>query len=584
MEAARYIDRLKTSRQNNSLQYILEKDNSPSSKEHLKSLKTAAENRIDILKKKLLEKYRSYVQPSIGLREQISAYEQAKIQANIAERKQEALTSANPNVTVHPILMDLNYVVPDLSEPFVKLEGAYFAINFHNGIVQTEPLLHPDGELFHEIEKEILVLSKTSHHVNVLDTLDRIIDRAKSKGLSRDNMNTLIKDFVHAYIPQLSGSITNRSTPDLIFESVLASVNFTTIANQIRSAINKLSRAPGQSIDHIFHSYISLLLELAYIEQPTMSTSAAAKKASKEAIRNLKYFLEKNMAKELDELRRMKLMNLDEELTADEVLEFITMTECNPIYQLKSVKSMADTNISVSIFQTEFQQSRANYANLEKESPYYSPVAETRPNSPSLQIHANTKTAVTYPRSASPIQHKGLRTGRPPKRDVLPPTRYEKPSPRSPSASRSQSPRRGSSRTPRQSRSPSLNRNRNSRGVWIRSRSGNTMNRVSRDRIRGRTTSRSLSGKRSYNRTKSPSTVPPNRFSCKLCGALNSHETPNVGNKSVCPVYPGQKFPQKSVCQNCNQGLYHKFIDCLHGPPIKNRNPSKSPSRETTKN
>ena len=288
------------------------------------------------------------------MREQISAYEQAKIQANIAERKQEALTSANPNVTVHPILMDLNYVVPDLSEPFVKLEGAYFAINFHNGIVQTEPLLHPDGELFHEIEKEILVLSKTSHHVNVLDTLDRIIDRAKSKGLSRDNMNTLIKDFVHAYIPQLSGSITNRSTPDLIFESVLASVNFTTIANQIRSAINKLSRAPGQSIDHIFHSYISLLLELAYIEQPTMSTSAAAKKASKEAIRNLKYFLEKNMAKELDELRRMKLMNLDEELTADEVLEFVTMTECNPVYQLKSVKSMADTNISVSIFQTEF--------------------------------------------------------------------------------------------------------------------------------------------------------------------------------------------------------------------------------------
>ena len=59
MEAARYIDRLKTSRQNNSLQYILEKDDSPSSKEHLKSLKTAAENRIDILKKKLLEKQKA---------------------------------------------------------------------------------------------------------------------------------------------------------------------------------------------------------------------------------------------------------------------------------------------------------------------------------------------------------------------------------------------------------------------------------------------------------------------------------------------------------------------------------------------
>ena len=545
MDATKFLNDRAVRRQNEALQHVLSTlPDSAENRHHLKGLRSAAENRIDSFKQKLREKYYSYAQPVQTILSCVSLYENAKLKAVNEDRVIEQLTLQNRANPMPIQTLGYNQIIRDLNEPYVKVGDAYYPIDFFTGMALDTPLLNPSPPIWSDIESKVLVLSGTSNAVHTIDTLDKLVDFAKDKGLSKDDLSCLMKSFVQNHIPHLSGTIFMKGDADSIFETILNSVNFYTITENIRKAISKLTRVPMQPIEEVLQSYESLLCELAFIESPSTYPDDAVKKARKAAMRAAKHFVHPNVASQIDELRKQNSTRFDEELTIKDLIEFITIEEVQDKNKLQSNVSLAGKHVPLSIFHTQFQQSlnthsyNTNVTQPESNNrPIYQNVENTtsglysRPYSPSnsrpnySRQGNNSGNYYNYPnRSKSPANHYQNRPNSPGNyRRPISPGYYNTSSgnhnrPTSPgyynsfrgNNDRSKSPSNYSSSRPSSSNSNNFSNRPNtptrnvftnnyagptsprssSPGLWIRSASGNRFDRVSRSRVMSKSPSR----------------------------------------------------------------------------------------------
>ena len=611
MEAARYLSDCAVIKQNQALQHLL--NNAPESatqKYHLDNLKTASENRIDSFKNKLKQKFKDFVEPSYTVLACISNYESAKLQIQEEERQMEIYVGARRNNFANPVA---SRVLINLDKPYVEMSNAFYPIDYNTGIASVHPLLNPSPPKWEDIESYVLVLSSTSKVVHTIDTISNLIDYARDKGISKMDLGTLMKAFVQNYLPHLSGAIFMNTDTDVIFERILNSVNFYNLTQNVRQAIMKLSRAPHEGLSEVLDAYISLLCELAFLESPDMNEEKAVKKATKEAMRHAKYFVHPNVAFEIDELRKQKMTRLDEELTMEELCQFVTRMEIKKENRLTTSSSFTGNNISLSIFHTQYQQAstaQLNSKNYEQTSRPSSPNIYAnadvyRPSTPNIYANADAYTYDNVKPNASSTP--GGKYGAKPK-----PSNNFYNNDRAKSPTHAARYDRSKSPTTRRNPEKKTYQTNGKSTVWIRSNSGNNMTRVNTNRILSRSPSATQKNTRpssnTRNRSSSNSRVAPdqgmrrrnsstkgmgrrNSYSdkdpkknkarsqspsnrCKLCGG--THPTPNDRNKQLCPVYG--KGPQtRHPCNNCKKGLYHPHFACQHGNPVR-LSRSNSPS------
>ena len=622
MDATKFLNDISNQRHSLALQHLLEKEKEdPNAKYYLKGLKSAAENRIDLFKQRLREKYDRYTEPIENVLSCVSRYEGAKLAALDEERTLEQLTSQPLRTGIMPVTnLGQSRMIKDLDKPYVEVGDAFYPINFLTGEVEKRPLLNPSPPTWSDVEAKVLVLSGTSKAVNTIDTVTNILDYGNDKGISKKDLGSLFKNFVQSYIPYISGAIYMKGDTDTIFETIINSINFHTITQNIRQAITKLTRQPGEAIEIPLQAYTSLLCELAFIENPDIEDHEAVTKATKQTMKIAKHFVHPHVAGQLDELRKQKSIKFDEELKLKELITFITIMETEQGYVLTAPVSLTGKHVSLSIFHTQFQQSTMksinyihgessntdrttapqttsynnyNSNNSRNRSPYYENTSQFR-NNRNRSFDRNNSDTRNFSRSsynssdyatidtptASPYDRRpSAPTGTSDNFRNRPTSPFNRNKPRTPTPIQqrfnSKSPRRSvynNSRT----RSPSP-------GIWIRSRSGNRADRVSRSRIinrprsfskdrnfpnrrNSRNNSRSISPKNSYASKKSPTRgkSPSNR--CKLCGG--NHITPSQFNKESCPVY-GRMPIQSSACKNCKYNLFHAYYACQHGDPIR---------------
>ena len=358
MDATKFLNDISTQRQSLALQHLLEKQASdPSTQYHLKGLKSAAENRIDLFKQRLKEKYDRYTEPNDNVLACVSRYEKAKLAAIDEEKIIEHLTTHTEAGSLPITNLGQSRIIKDLDKPYVEVGEAFYPMNFFTGEVENRPLLNPSPPTWMEIETKVLVLSGTSKSVNVMDTITNLLDYCNEKGISKKDLGSLMKNFVQSYIPYISGAIYMKGSTDTIFETILNSINFHTITQNIRQAIIKLTRQPGEAIEIPLQAYSSLLCELAFIENPDIDDYEAAKKAKKQTMRIAKHFVHPHIAGQLDELRKQKSIKFDEDLQLKELITFITIMETEQGYALTAPVSLSGKHVSLSIFHTQFQQS-----------------------------------------------------------------------------------------------------------------------------------------------------------------------------------------------------------------------------------
>ena len=630
-EASNFVSDLINQRINNGLQYLLkgESRSDPAAKSHLDSLKNTSYNRVDLYKQKLQEQFDYYVEPTVDIPTLVSMYESTRLNALHEQATNENMTNAYN--AMHPTqpkpLLNLqSKLITDMVNPFLKVGNTYYPISMQTGLVdKSSPLLNPEPNDFLTIEPEVLSVSQTSKQVHVLETTSSILTLCESRGYSKKDLAKVLEGFIRAHLPHLSGQLFLRSQPEQVFSTILGSVSYYSLVQNVKKAIKSLVRSPGQTLDEVVQSYISLLLENAYLDRPTIDYTVAHRKASKQAQKICHYLVEANLASKLDDLRIQKMSKLDEFLEIEETLKFVAELEQRPEFQLKSTKSLQHQPVSLSIFHIEYNQDtlvkdfenhaispNPTYENTRNRPP--SPIYYNRhPGSPKGRdqqepqndhrqsnyyskgghnLRPHDKTTSQYREYRRPQQQESTSSNnrRPSSHEARrdPPRNSQNANPRTPSpasrgspgGSRSASPHSG--RNSYRPRTPS-NERKSSSPVFYRSRSGNNYRRLSASRISKRTpsgsfrprnrsnprTSEHSDSSKSASRGRSPQT-------CRLCGS--SHTTPSATNGKKCAIY-GDVLPTRTPCPNCKK-YYHPRYLCLHGPPIRSTDRSKSPQND----
>ena len=637
-EASNFVSDLINQRINNGLQYLLKGNtqHDPAAQSHLDGLKNTSYNRVDLYKLKLQEQFDFYVEPTVDIPTLVSMYESTRLHALHEQALNENMTNSynvlNPSQP-KPMLNIQSKLILDLMQPFLKCGNTYFPISMQTGIVdKSSPLLNPEPGDFSSIEAEVLSVSQTSKQVHVLETTSSIISLCESRGYSKKDLAKVLEGFIRTHLPHLSGQLFLRSQPEQVFTTILGSVSYYSLVQNVNKAMKNLVRNPGQTLDEVIQSYISLLLEKAYLDRPNIDYTVAHKKASKQAQKICRFLVEPNLASKLDELRIQKLSKLDEFLEIEETLKFVAEMEQRSEFLLRSAKSLQHQPISLSIFHIEYNQDTMDtlvrdfeahtitqnptYENLRDRPPspiYYNrrPVTPNGKEPQNEQRQGNFYTKGghnlrTYDKATGPYGNyrrppqqqdstssnykrpNSQEYRRDPQRDTRRDTQrssqrtpFRTPSPafrRSPGGSRSASPHFGRN-NPQRPRTPSNGRGSTS-PIFYRSKSGNNYRRLSASRISKRTPSGSFRPRnrsnprdtRYQNSSKSPSRgrSPPN---CKLCGS--SHVTPSATNGKKCAIY-GSILPTRTPCPNCKK-YYHPYESCLHGPPVRASDRPKSP-------
>ena len=605
-KANEFVDSIIYDRMNKSVQHLLRNvplSDMSASENHLAGLKSTTLTRVDVFKEQLRNRWLCYKEPLMDIPSIISQYECVRHQSLEEQNRTtnfiKQYNSNNPNRT-HPEMTPHSTVILDLQQPYVQSGPVYYPINIKTGVVDTSrPLKHPEPDSFAQIEKKVLVSSKVSKSLHVLETLLKIIELGEERGYSRTHLGEIFTDFITTHIPSISGNLFLKKDATQIFECILNSVNFYQLSSQCKRAIQALTRQPGEPIEKVVYDYISLLIESSFIESPDINESVATSRSQKIALKHIKHFVSPTLSPGVEELRTQVYLKLDENVSLETMFRFINKQEMSDEFKLKTARGLNSQIATVSIFNTEYSRPLApSHATTSQTlpSPPHSRAPSPLPGASNPLLPPTTQ-GYTPGGTRVPgvnIGNHNLRSKDQVKSKYRKPQEPRTPSYRSNRPSRSPTPQRsyqrtassspGSSRTP--SRSPSVDRNRgrssNNRSpsngpLYYRSQSGNHIQRLSRRRIMARTGSGNFRNRRL---SKSPQPRPKNRSkspspTCLLCGG--SHISPSPRNNAVCSIYGRGPVADKE-CYNCKKGLRHVAMVCQHGPPIKNFSRVNSPS------
>ena len=604
--AKNFINSLQNEKVGNAVSFMLRREQKKGIKSedfeelksHIEDINHESINKVEKLKKSVRTRLQLYCVPSQSVLGCVSAYESSRVvsnreNANLDDLAQ--LSAAETGNTNTPRLQRRHTVISDLIKPYEVIGQTYFAIRFDDGSsTELDKLIHPEPLNFSDIADKVVELSGSTGQVNVCETLIKIMDFCEKRGYDLDAVAEIFKGFVMTHLPHVSANLYLRTKAYQILDLILDSVNYATMANDIKLAIRRLIRPLGENIRVVLGKYQGLLYKAARLDAPDKDQEELHRRSIKETVKNSKSFVVPALANEVEELRKTLKIEHDDDLDIDRLCKFIEQEELSEPFRPRNSISLSGSYIAMSIFNTAPILAREAEPNLhvsdinvlshsppngkEKNYPYNMRTYRREPDrytDPPTRgrshIKDRPKLPTPLPSPSAPPQ--STESSRPPTpADSVARSRTPSPFP-SPRPSRSPTPsgRTGSPRPfpgkPRtQSSSPGRQRN---SSLYYRSPSGN-VRKLSQTRVMTRSPNGTLRNRGISPRN--PSTQgPQSTFRCRLC-ASSKHRMPSTANGLSCKVYPKQ-LPTAVPCPRCRLNLYHTADKCQHSnSPSKPKN------------
>ena len=322
-----------------------------------------AYTQIELFKEKCYRLYTDYKEPVETIQEVTNAYQKAlkRLTDNMATA-QNVRIRAGSNQDVESVEMINTYhSLLNRREPTIQIGESFHKINMDTGEVDEKPLINPLNFNISDFERYV-VYGYSSRAIHVLQTLEKFIEYAETIGLTRKKFADILREFVNAYLPEHEAVISFVKDPDEVFKAIVNTVNYDKLRDQIRKAIRAVKREPEDSIELPLGAYRALIMEASVLENPMADTKEITKKADRNCIRTAQLLVEPNLAKEIEGLKSLYLVNMKEQKFEYKILiDFILKHEQDPVFKLKSTKQLADKTVAMTVFQMDFFQNMTDF-------------------------------------------------------------------------------------------------------------------------------------------------------------------------------------------------------------------------------
>ena len=512
---------------------LLEKSNNVSTEEKeeitekLGKIKYNRRHLIDIYRKILLEEWRNFKEPKMDRADAHSLYEKSKLE-KIRSNNQLKQDVTKQESRLQDMTEEIEVTVAEFHDVTVELDNAEYRLDPDTGEVDRENPLKYSKPLRMEDFTEHIIKSTVTKSIDINATLRALMKESQRIGLTRKTFGRLLKMMVQSELPQYYSSLAYITEPQEIFESVISFIDFSTIISKIKTAMNTITRDVGTDIAFTLHHYKSLVQELMKIQYPDEKNEENLKNAERQTSKIVKFLIEENLNQELELYKQQYKTQNSKYLGLTETIIFISDMELNPIYSLKSPKSLKNNELNLSLFYTS-KSTPAQFAEVMVHDKWKQlpPPMETRSKTQSESDYNTSKDYYNV--------NKNKYENVPKKRDES--TERSRPS----SRSRRFSPSSGKKR------------------LMFRTKSGNyrsiSRNRIFTTRKDGKLTPRGVS--------KSPEKINIDDGKCQLC--FRFHPPP-------CHKY-GTITPTTTICSTCSNGKHSPSI-CLEKTKPTTRNPS----------
>lgn len=322
--------------------------------EQKKLQKYTAKNQEEALREECMSWWYNYREPTQSVVSAITSGEEIKNEKAEAFKleKNAQIVASNSAKDANLSSLEPNTNLVDYRENFVQIGNVFYKVNAETGSCEEEPLINPLTFTIDDFT-ECVVISHHSGQVHTMETLRNLLEVAENIGLSRKSLAEIIKQMTLRYLPQYSSSMAFIKTPTQIYKNLVDTINFKVMQDNIKKAIQRIRRLPGENIEISLGAYEALLVESSKIENPNLTEKQALKKVEKSLIKAAGFLVEKPLQLEIENLQKLFSTKLDKKLTLPVLKNFIITYEDKPEYHLKSEKTLADNPVTLSIFHSD---------------------------------------------------------------------------------------------------------------------------------------------------------------------------------------------------------------------------------------
>ena len=312
-----------------------------------------AHTQIELFKKQSLDWYVNYKEPLESVKD-VSNDHQRELKILLDEMvAKQALNAREGNDVESSDFLQTYHSLLSKREAYTVIGDSYFKVCLRTGEIGSSPLINPHKFDITDFEKYI-VYGTHSKAIHLLATLQKFIRRAEDLGLTRESFTEILRELIVTYLPEHSSVISFLNTPHEVFKAIVNTVNYDTLKEQVHKAIKKIKREVGESIELPLGIYRSLIIEASMLENPKAKERDVVKKADKACTKTAMHLVEPNLAKEIEHVKTLFLVNLpDKKFEYSELIAFVNKAEQKEQYRLKSTKQLVDKTVSFTVFQMD---------------------------------------------------------------------------------------------------------------------------------------------------------------------------------------------------------------------------------------
>lgn len=375
MMASNYLDSILTKRANEVLTGVADLlvNDSKDDKEYrqkradladkVKGIQLNLDSPEDTFRKYLKNLWLNIKIPDTTILSCISKHRQKVLNSNQDSKRGEILTTASyaaqGQVAPGRYSTDQAHFLSDPS--FVQIGEAFFPIS-ENGEQEPQVLVNPLTFTYEDI-KHLIVRTPSSNHLHVLKTIENILIHGQELGFPLKTYLNVFRSFVKNELKEHSGTFEYITDATQFFNTLCEIANYEGLSKDCLEQMKRISRGFNEkgvpdSILNVIGLYKSLHTERLFLLHPQIELSKQEHKINREAIKQIKNFVEQNMADQIDVFMEQYYNNFNKKAELHDVLKFVQKTEQDPEYKLKTPKSLSNKVINVSVYNSEMVRVR----------------------------------------------------------------------------------------------------------------------------------------------------------------------------------------------------------------------------------
>ena len=258
------------------------------------------------IKDLLYEKFAEYRAPSMSSKvyNQYAQAVQSDIRARHLAKQEHYRRLGQP--FIDSTLEDLK----SFKNPIIQQDGASYGFDFLQNQYFKEPLENVNEIIdLQAYEGDIRYYSDTSN-LNLAGSLQCLLQRAESKGLSITLLKRLLHKFGTRFIPDLRANLDSQVQKDHcfpIFSCLVEYIDIPREKNLIKMARLKITRKQGEDIQITVDKLKHIIYQQVQIQNPNLSEAMIKEATERLVVNDLKHFVTEAAFKQLEERTKVKV-------------------------------------------------------------------------------------------------------------------------------------------------------------------------------------------------------------------------------------------------------------------------------------